>query len=85
MVQKILGILVLINVCLSAASLALHKLVEKFPSLAEADSILGKIVGMVQKVVDFASANVAHPVADAAPAPAAVAAPAAPAPDAPKA
>lgn len=80
--EKVLAILVLINLCLSAASLALHKLVEAFPSLATADTILGKVVSVLQKVVDFASANVAHPAA--APAVAAPAATPAQA-DAPKA
>lgn len=68
--EKVLAILVLINLCLSAASLALHKLVEAFPSLATADTILGKVVSVLQKVVDFASANVAHPVAAPAATPA---------------
>lgn len=69
--EKILGYLVMVNVCLAAASMGLHKLVEVFPSLATADSIAGKVVGMLQKLVDILSANVAHK-------PAAVEAPKAP-------
>ena len=60
MLEKILVIVFVVNVVLSAAAGALHALVAKFPGLAKADSIVGKIVVVVQKLVDLASANVAH-------------------------
>lgn len=61
--DKVLVYLVIANACLSAAALALHKLVEVFPGLQAADSIVGKIVAAAQKIVDFLSANVSHPTA----------------------
>jgi hypothetical protein len=60
MIEKVVLVLFVVNVVLSAAQAALHQLVTKFPGLASADSILGKVVSVIQKVVDFASANVAH-------------------------
>lgn len=59
--EKVLLVLFVVNVVLSAASGALHALVAKFPGLADADSFLGKVIGVLQKIVDIASANVAHP------------------------
>lgn len=59
--EKVLLIIFVVNVILSAAAGALHALVAKFPSLASADTIVGKIMSVVQKLVDLASANVAHP------------------------
>lgn len=58
--EKVLLVLFVVNVVLSAVSGALHALVVKFPSLAQADSFLGKIVAGSQKLVDFLSANIAH-------------------------
>jgi hypothetical protein len=69
MVEKVLLVLFVVNVVLSAASGALHALKAKFPALESADTLLGKIVAVSQKIVDFLSANVAHPVATPAPAP----------------
>ena len=58
--EKIGAYVLIFNVCLSALSLALHKLVEAFPSLKAADDIAGKIVGGLQKLVDLLSANIQH-------------------------
>ncbi len=63
-IEKILLILFVVNVILSAAAGALHALVAKLPGLAKADSIVGKIVAVLQKIVDFASANVQHKPAE---------------------
>jgi hypothetical protein len=60
MLEKVLLIVFVVNVILSAVAGALHALVAKFPGLAKADSIIGKIVSVVAKLVDLASANVAH-------------------------
>lgn len=59
-VAKAMLVVLAANAVLSAVKVGLDSLAKLFPSLQGADNAVGSVYAVVQKVVDFLSANVPH-------------------------